>query len=59
MSEDSVVRDLFNRWERVWHEGRYDLVAECVAPVYTRHDGSGTRRVTPGGSAFPCFSICR
>jgi hypothetical protein len=31
----------------VWHEGRYDLVAECVAHVYTRHDESGTRRVTP------------
>lgn len=47
MSEESVVRDLFDRWERVWHEGRYDLVAECVAQVYTRHDESGTRRVTP------------
>ncbi len=47
MSEESVVRDLFDRWERVWHEGRYDLVAECVAQVYTRHDESGTRHVTP------------
>ena len=47
MSEEAVIRDLFDRWERVWHEGRYELVAECVAPVYTRHDGSGTRRVTP------------
>jgi hypothetical protein len=46
MSEESV-RDLFNRWERVWHEGRYDLVAECLAQVYIRHDESGTRRVTP------------
>ena len=48
MSEESVVRDLFDRWERVWHEGRYDLVTECVAEVYTRHEESGTRRVTPG-----------
>src|SRR5258706_14122390 len=47
MSEESVVCELFDRWERVWHEGRYDLVAECVAQVYTRHDESGTRRVTP------------
>ncbi|AGA28264.1 nuclear transport factor 2 family protein [Singulisphaera acidiphila] len=47
MSEESVVRDLFDRWEQVWHEGRYDLVAECVAQVYTRHDESGTRRVMP------------
>jgi hypothetical protein len=47
MSEEPVVRYLFDRWERVWHEGRYDLVAECVAQIYTRHDESGTRRVTP------------
>jgi hypothetical protein len=47
MSEESVVRDLFDRWERVWHEGRYELVADCVAEIYTRHDESGTRRVTP------------
>jgi SnoaL-like polyketide cyclase len=47
MSEESVVRDLFDRWERVWHEARHDLVAECVSQVYTRHDESGTRRVTP------------
>jgi hypothetical protein len=31
----------------VWHNGRFDLVAECVARVYIRHDESGTRRVTP------------
>ena len=47
MPEDSVIRDLFDRWEQVWHEGRYDLVAGCVAPVYIRHDESGTRRVKP------------
>jgi hypothetical protein len=47
MSKESVVRDLFDRWERVWHEGRYDLVAGCVTPVYTRHDESGTRQLTP------------
>jgi hypothetical protein len=47
MPEESVVRDLFDRWERVWHEGQYELVAGCVAPVYIRHDESGTRRVAP------------
>jgi hypothetical protein len=26
MSEESVTRDLFDRWELVWHEDRYDLV---------------------------------
>jgi hypothetical protein len=46
MSEEAV-RDLFDRWERVWHKGQFNLVAECVASVYIRHDESGTRRVTP------------
>jgi hypothetical protein len=47
MSKQSVVRDLFNRWERVWHEGQYDLIAGCLAQDYIRHDESATRRVTP------------
>jgi hypothetical protein len=47
MSEISAIRDLFDRWERVWHEGRYDLVAECLMTDYFRHDELGTRRVTP------------
>jgi hypothetical protein len=46
MSDDSTLRDLFDRWERVWHEGQYDLIAECVAPVYIRHDEAGDRTVT-------------
>lgn len=46
MSEQAV-RDLFDDWERVWHEGRYDLVAKCAEPVYVRHDEAGTRNVTP------------
>jgi hypothetical protein len=41
------VRDLFDRWERLWHEGQHSLVAECVAPVYIRHDETGARQVTP------------
>jgi SnoaL-like domain len=49
MSQESVVKDLFDRWASVWHEGRYDLVARCVAPVYLRHDESGTREVKPEG----------
>jgi SnoaL-like domain len=47
MSGESVLRALFDRWEKVWHEGRFDLVAGCVAPVYIRHDELGTRTVTP------------
>jgi hypothetical protein len=37
---------MFDRWERVWHEGQYDLIPECVAPVYIRHDEAGDRTVT-------------
>lgn len=42
-----AVRELFDRWERVWHENEHDLVDDCVAPVYVRHEESGTRHVTP------------
>jgi hypothetical protein len=48
MSEQgTVVLDLFDKWERVWYEGQFSLVAECVAPAYIGHDESGTRSVTP------------
>lgn len=43
MSEESVC-DLFDRWERVWHEEQYDLVAGCVAP-----STSGTTNRARGG----------
>lgn len=46
MSNESVVRDLFDRWERVWHDGEFDLVPSCVAPRYIRHDEVGNRTVT-------------
>jgi hypothetical protein len=45
MSEDKMMRDLFDRWERVWHEGQYDLIAQCVQPNYIRHDEQGDRTV--------------
>ena len=41
-----LSRFLFDRWELVWHEGRYDLVAGCVCPSYIRHDEAGDRIVT-------------
>jgi SnoaL-like domain len=47
MSDESVMRDLFDRWERVWHEGQYDLVPSCVCEVYIRHNEAGDRTVTP------------
>ena len=37
---------LFNRWERVWHEGQYDLIPGCVGPEYIRHDQKGDRTVS-------------
>jgi hypothetical protein len=51
MSERDT-RDLFDRWERVWHEAEHGLVGECVAPIYIRHDEAGTRQVTPADYAL-------
>ena len=46
MADESVLRDLFDQWERVWHEGKYDLVPECVGSHYIGHDEAGDRTVT-------------
>jgi hypothetical protein len=46
MSNESVLPDLFDRWERVWHEGQSDLIPECVWPFYIRHDEAGDRTVS-------------
>jgi SnoaL-like domain len=46
MSDETTMRELFDRWERVWHEGQYDLVPSCVADSYIRHDEGGDRTVT-------------
>jgi hypothetical protein len=40
------MRDLFDRWERVWHEGQHDLIPSCVGSHYIRHDEKGDRTVT-------------
>jgi hypothetical protein len=45
MPENFVMGDLFDRWERVWHERRYDLVPQCVTENYIRHDETGSRTV--------------
>jgi hypothetical protein len=50
MSNESVTRDLFDRWERVWHDGQYDLIASCLGKAYRRHDEKGDRTVT--GEAY-------
>jgi hypothetical protein len=41
-----AMRSLFDRWERVWHRGEFDLVRDCIAPLYIRHDEAGDRTVT-------------
>ncbi|TNC09672.1 ester cyclase [Methylobacterium terricola] len=46
MSDVQALKALFDRWERVWHEGAFDLVEACVAPRYIRHDEAGDRLVT-------------
>jgi hypothetical protein len=46
MPDDSVIRDLFDRWELVWHEDRHELIPTCVAPTYLRHEAAGDRTVT-------------
>jgi hypothetical protein len=46
MADEPMLRDLFARWERVWHEGRFDLVTACVGRHYIRHDEVGDRTVT-------------
>ena len=46
MADQSMLRDLFDRWERVWHESKFDLVPSCVGDHYIRHDESGDRTVT-------------
>ena len=46
MEDESVLSDLFDRWEQVWHEGQFDLVPGCVGHHYIRHDESGDRTVT-------------
>jgi SnoaL-like polyketide cyclase len=51
MSNESVMRDLFDRWERVWHEGKYELIKSCVGQQYIRHDEQGDRAVTQAAYA--------
>ena len=46
MPATSEMRELFDQWERVWHEGQYDLIPDCVGSHYIRHDEKGDRTVT-------------
>lgn len=46
MPDMQALTELFDRWERVWHKGAFELVETCVAPRYIRHDEAGDRIVT-------------
>jgi hypothetical protein len=46
MPDETVLLDLFDRWERVWHKAQFDLVPGCVGEHYTRHDEAGDRTIT-------------
>lgn len=46
MKDNTRMIDLFNRWEKVWHEEQYDLIPDCVGENYIRHDQKGDRTVT-------------
>lgn len=45
MAQDLVMTDLFDRWEKVWNKGNFDLASGCVADTYIRHDPKGDREV--------------
>jgi hypothetical protein len=46
MSQETTLGDLFDRWERVWHEGQYDLISGCIPLNCIRHDEVGEGTVT-------------
>jgi hypothetical protein len=59
MTSGCTLQELFDRWERVWHEGAFELVPLCVAPVYIRHDEAGDRIVTRDAYAAEIAGIQR
>jgi hypothetical protein len=59
MSEQQVMINLFDRWERVWHEGQFDLVPSCVGDHYIRHDENGDRTVTRDAYAAEIAKVRR
>ncbi|HEY5214176.1 MAG TPA: nuclear transport factor 2 family protein [Acidobacteriaceae bacterium] len=57
MSQDSVMIDLFNRWEQVWNDGKFDLAPSCIADFYIRHDPKGDRTVSRDAYAAEVVKI--
>jgi hypothetical protein len=56
--ETQEIDALLQRWLSVWHEGRLDLVASCVAPAYIRHEVDGMRTVSPDEYAIEIKTLC-
>ncbi|MGM4887826.1 nuclear transport factor 2 family protein [Tardiphaga sp. 11_C7_N12_6] len=52
-----TVRDLFDRWEKVWHECQYDLIPNCVGSHYIRHHEKGDRTVTQDAYATELMTV--
>ncbi|MGL6209615.1 MAG: ester cyclase, partial [Paracoccaceae bacterium] len=46
MTSPKPIQELFNLWEKVWHEKSYEFASDCVAESYTRNDENGIRTVT-------------
>jgi hypothetical protein len=57
MANETAMRDLLDRWERVWHEGQHDLIPGCVGSRYIRHDENGDRTVTRDAYAAELAAI--
>lgn len=57
MTNDEELRNLFDRWERVWHEDQHQLIATCLASRYVRHDASGERTVSAESYAAELASV--
>ncbi|WP_203156004.1 hypothetical protein [Methylobacterium aquaticum] len=55
MPNATVLRNLFDRRERVRREGAVDLVEACVVPHHVRHDGTGDRTVARGVHGSNCL----
>jgi hypothetical protein len=41
-----MMNALFDRWQRVWEQGQYDLIPSCIGASYIRHGEAGDRTVT-------------
>lgn len=47
MSPTEESRAALVRWyDDMWFPKNFDLVPDCVGPVYTRHEAGGTRTIT-------------